>query len=55
MEEDSLDRRELVKVVAPIVLATVFSRTVWAKTIQTTGSACGSACTSNSTGLGQYK
>jgi hypothetical protein len=42
-------RREFVKVAiaVPIVLATIQSRTVWAKTIQTPGSACGSACTSN--------
>jgi hypothetical protein len=47
--KDEKPRREFVKaaVTIPIVLATIHSRTVWAKTIQTTGSACGSACTSN--------
>lgn len=56
MDEDKESRRKLL-VLAPVVVATIYGRTVWAATIQTAGSACGSACPSTGavTRLSEYK
>lgn len=43
------DKREALRIALPLVLATVFGRTVWAANIQTAGSTSGSGSPSNST------
>lgn len=46
-------RREFVGT-ALMVLATIHSRTVWANSLQTPGSACGSVCPSSQTQITVY-
>jgi hypothetical protein len=41
------DKRATLRTALPLVIVTVFGRTVWAKGLQQQGSACGSACPSN--------